>query len=626
MKTLKLVPLFVVAALLLLTPQAQPVVAQAAPKGEKTADGIRYVFPSMYGKGSVMLSREGGYLRVDVDTVLPYDNGDGKKYAGSATEILLSVDGANGRRMLVFPSRVWQPDPLLPEFRVEVVFDKDGKQARTAETLTFAATSNVKFWDRFQVTIWVNLAKVTVPGNSADKVSNDWKLGVISGNYLGTAAFPEGVNVENPAANVAALMNVKVSELPERAKPRTDPFLAAVQREKNLQMDLQTGAQFMQQKQYKQAFDAFKALIKTYPEHLAPRYISWLLADRIPATVKEDALPLLKDYVEACPSQLFNVNMYLTQLMVNGKDTDAFAFYDKAATSPLASIPARKTELEMNWAKALVDNGYVAKAEPLVQTLLANPHVKDNGVRRVEMKELLVRALEAKGDSKGAQAGYAALLSEEHKVLFPVGQDGAEIKSDKALYFEQMVGQHELAVAHWNEELKLREEDAKQKQPRITLETTKGKVVIELFQDDAPNTVASLVSLVKKRFYDGLTFHNFVPGFMVQGGDSKGDGSGFPGYRLESEGTAKGNRRNFFRGTVAMTCLAPNTDTEGSGFMIATQNSRNTLSLNGKLVVVGRVIEGIEVVDLLRKGDKIKTATVTNLRDGTKYEPKTLPQ
>ncbi|MCF6227214.1 MAG: peptidylprolyl isomerase [Planctomycetes bacterium] len=141
--------------------------------------------------------------------------------------------------------------------------------------------------------------------------------------------------------------------------------------------------------------------------------------------------------------------------------------------------------------------------------------------------------------------------------------------------------------------------------------TSKGTIEIELFEDDAPNTVSSLVKLTKEKFYDGLNFHRVLASFMAQGGCPKGNGTGSPGYKTKFED----NKRSHFRGTVAMAREGRSKDTQGSQFYICVANSQGVLNLTGQYVTVGRVVKGMEVVDQLRIGDKIISATITNLRD-----------
>lgn len=160
--------------------------------------------------------------------------------------------------------------------------------------------------------------------------------------------------------------------------------------------------------------------------------------------------------------------------------------------------------------------------------------------------------------------------------------------------------------------------------PQILFKTTKGDVLIELYEDEAPNTVANFVSLVEKKYYDGLTFHRVIDGFMAQGGCPDGTGRGGPGYAIPCECRLK-NARKHGRGSLSMAHAGP--DTGGSQFFIT---FTPTPHLDGKHTVFGKVIEGMEVVDGLErtapgvKPDRILEATVVRKRDH-EYQPKTLP-
>lgn len=180
------------------------------------------------------------------------------------------------------------------------------------------------------------------------------------------------------------------------------------------------------------------------------------------------------------------------------------------------------------------------------------------------------------------------------------------------------------------DELNAREADTKADDlPRVKLETSKGTLVVELFENEAPNTVANFISLVEKKFYDGLIFHRVIDGFVAQGGDPTGTGRGGPGYAIpcECDPTKFPKHRDHFRGTLSMAHAGPNTG--GSQFFLCFSQ---TSHLDGKHTAFGRVIEGMEVLDKLNRTeprptgepDKIVKATVVRKRDH-EYKPKTLP-
>ncbi|WP_082332615.1 peptidylprolyl isomerase [Lysinibacillus contaminans] len=123
------------------------------------------------------------------------------------------------------------------------------------------------------------------------------------------------------------------------------------------------------------------------------------------------------------------------------------------------------------------------------------------------------------------------------------------------------------------------------------------KIVIELEPTIAPNTVANFVSLVEEGFYDGLIFHRVIPGFMIQGGDPSGNGSGGPGYAIEGEFSNNGFENNLKheRGVISMARTGePNS--AGSQFFIMVEEA---VSLNGEYAAFGKVIEGMETVDAI---------------------------
>ncbi len=190
----------------------------------------------------------------------------------------------------------------------------------------------------------------------------------------------------------------------------------------------------------------------------------------------------------------------------------------------------------------------------------------------------------------------------------------------------------------WEREQKLRAAEAKADNlPRVELtigdasDHEKGKVVVELFENEAPNTVANFVSLVEQHKYDGLLFHRVLSGFMAQGGDPKGDGTGGPDYHIKDECNLP-DHRDHFRGSLSMAHSSePNSN--GSQFFIC---YRPTDHLDGLHTVFGRVLEGMDVVDHLQRGetepgkppafrpDKILKAKVLRKREHA-YEPQKLP-
>ncbi len=136
----------------------------------------------------------------------------------------------------------------------------------------------------------------------------------------------------------------------------------------------------------------------------------------------------------------------------------------------------------------------------------------------------------------------------------------------------------------------------------ITLENG-NEIRIDFYPEDAPKTVENFVTLAKKGFYNGLTFHRVVPDFVVQSGDPKGNGTGGPGYTIKAEF----NKQKHVRGSLAM-ARSQHPDSAGSQFYI-TYGAQPHLDNN--YTVFGKVTSGMEHVDRIRQGDKMKSVTIT---------------
>ncbi|AGB48404.1 peptidyl-prolyl cis-trans isomerase (rotamase) - cyclophilin family [Methanomethylovorans hollandica DSM 15978] len=139
---------------------------------------------------------------------------------------------------------------------------------------------------------------------------------------------------------------------------------------------------------------------------------------------------------------------------------------------------------------------------------------------------------------------------------------------------------------------------------KAIIETEKGNIVLELFEKDAPKTVANFEKLIKQGFYDGLTFHRVIPNFVIQGGCPKGDGTGGPGYTIKCE--TKGNPRKHGKGAISMAHAGK--DTGGSQFFITHSPQPH---LDGVHTVFGQVIEGMDVVNKIKPKDVMKKVTIS---------------
>jgi peptidyl-prolyl cis-trans isomerase B (cyclophilin B) len=183
------------------------------------------------------------------------------------------------------------------------------------------------------------------------------------------------------------------------------------------------------------------------------------------------------------------------------------------------------------------------------------------------------------------------------------------------------------------EENKLKEDDKVDQNPIVTIEMENGGIIkAELYPKVAPNTVRNFISLINKGFYDGLIFHRVIPGFVIQGGDPNGTGTGGPGYSIKGEFSSNGfkNDLKHSRGVLSMARSAM-PDSAGSQFFIMVADSPH---LDGQYAAFGKVIEGMAVVDEIvnvetnandkpLKDQKMKKVTVETF--GVTYEePETL--
>jgi peptidyl-prolyl cis-trans isomerase B (cyclophilin B) len=137
------------------------------------------------------------------------------------------------------------------------------------------------------------------------------------------------------------------------------------------------------------------------------------------------------------------------------------------------------------------------------------------------------------------------------------------------------------------------------------IKTERGTMKVQFYENDAPGTVKNFVDLSKKGFYDGLTFHRVIPEFVIQGGCPDGTGMGGPGYTIDCE--LDGDNQYHDRGVLSMAHAGRNTG--GSQFFIC-HNRMNTAHLDRQHTAFGKVVDGLEVIEEIRQGDKIEKITV----------------
>lgn len=249
-----------------------------------------------------------------------------------------------------------------------------------------------------------------------------------------------------------------------------------------------------------------------------------------------------------------------------------------AAVAEYQLAPSEKVPLaEMLWG-ILKRNAELDRYEGMLPIALA---LLENGFENPELRGIAARTAFALNE-------YAAM----RKVATEMIDEG--VASPQLQTLSDEVDELEAA---WAEELAAREQDAQGPPlPRVLMHTTKGDIEIELFENQAPETVGNFISLVESDFYVGRVFHRVIEHFMAQTGCPIGDGSGGPGYTIYGEADRPGARK-YFRGTVGM-ALSGHPDSGGSQFFITFLPRPD---LDGQYTAFGRVTAGIDVLgDLVR--------------------------
>jgi cyclophilin family peptidyl-prolyl cis-trans isomerase len=291
--------------------------------------------------------------------------------------------------------------------------------------------------------------------------------------------------------------------------------------------------------------------------------------------------------------------------------------------------------------KAYVEN---PKDETLRTMMLSAVETMVNGDDYEEALRLAKLMIENKSSDPKIYdlAGQAAFDVSKYDDAEKYLKLAAESKSlsEKGQEVSESIGKYR---EKWARELKFRETDAKSELPRVKLTigdskgNMKGDIIVELFENEAPNTVANFLSLVEKKFYDGLIFHRVIQHFMAQGGDPLGTGTGGPGYSIADE-CNRPNHRDHFRGSLSMAhSAAP--DSNGSQFFITFVPTGH---LDGKHTVFGRVVEGFDVLAKIQRTqaqgergdtpipgavpDKIVKAEMLPSKREHPHQPKTLPE
>ncbi len=335
--------------------------------------------------------------------------------------------------------------------------------------------------------------------------------------------------------------------------------------------------------------------------------------------IREDSFNRLKELQmkarEATPAEREELAKEYTQIAMRMQD-EIFPALGKQVLGALEKNPKDETTLEV--ANEVMQFSFSRNDYPTTKSVA----------------EAVLKA-DAQNDAAANFAGVANFaehnFEDAHRILSLAKKKG-QLLGDLG---GQYLGTSETYIDYWKKEQAIREKEAAatgdDQLPRVKFETSRGEIVVELFENEAPNTVANFVNLVEKGFYDELLFHRVIPNFMAQGGcpHSKTNparaGSGGPGYNIECE-AYQPNARRHFSGTLSMAHAGK--DTGGSQFFIThlpTPHLDREISPSSVHTVFGRVVEGLDVARALQKDDVIKKATVTRKRNHD-YKPKTIPE
>ncbi len=253
------------------------------------------------------------------------------------------------------------------------------------------------------------------------------------------------------------------------------------------------------------------------------------------------------------------------------------------------------------WANSLEAKNQFTKAIEALETL------NDEALSTPEIAEMYARVLYA--DNR-FEDSIAALDAVDPSILVSNTALSARISRQKS--------ESQSALTKWNEELAIQKvEQIADDLPLVVMQTSKGIIKLELYEDQAPNTVANFISLADSGYYDGIRFHRVLPKFMAQGGDpnsrdgAEGNpGEGGPGYTIEDEHNTP-DKRNHFAGTLSMAkTSAPNTG--GSQFFLT---HLPTPHLDGRHTVFGRITDGLDNARNIEQNDEIISVMIIRKRD-----------
>lgn len=327
-----------------------------------------------------------------------------------------------------------------------------------------------------------------------------------------------------------------------------------------------------------------KAKPKTPAEASAPAEVETSTAETFDAKFAEwkEVLKQLRklkaDFMIAEPNEVAGIQSQWDQLIAQGQAM--IPELRETGKQAYLAAPNKNSELTDFLIKMVADD---VERDDCEAALELSGMLLDNGCDKKELYEPLGMAAFGTNDFDKAEEHLKKAKDEN-----AIGDRAKDLIDELGDYKED-----------WKKEREIRQKEAEANDlPRVRLTTTKGDIVVELFENEAPDTVGNFVSLVERGFYNGLSFHRVLAGFMAQAGCPNGDGSGGPGYKIYCE-CHKPDYRRHFRGTLSM-AKTQQRDTGGSQFFLT---FLPTPHLNGQHTAFGRVIEGMEVLSKLQRID-----------------------
>jgi cyclophilin family peptidyl-prolyl cis-trans isomerase len=324
-----------------------------------------------------------------------------------------------------------------------------------------------------------------------------------------------------------------------------------------------------------------------------------------------------------------------------GDDEQVESLFEK-----LATVSPDNRDLGMAWASYFIKKSDYTRADRAYARLLEaypdDPEIRIQYAQKLKDRNLYGRVIELMGRYEFDYAQWpeaAGILSDslfaQHRIAEAVETlesipEASELPADKQLIkstAESSLTTMKEYLAFWEAEQMIREREASNNDlPLAQIITPKGIIKIELFEDQAPNTVANFISLADAKFYHGSTFHRVLPNFMAQGGDPNtksgttgNPGMGNPGYYIADEFEREDSRKHF-AGSLSMAKQDGVPNSGGCQFFVT---HTPTTWLNGQHTVFGRVTEGLSVARNLEQGDRIEAVMILRKRDH-EYVPEKL--